>query len=109
MSSTSARIGFVLVASLGSALGCASAAPDTPSYATEELGEVSDAIVGGVRAETYPEAALVDMSRGGRTVSICSGSIIAPRVVLTAGHCVDGTRVCRDAAAGARRWPRVRR
>ena len=68
MSSTSARIGFVLVASLGSALGCASAAPDTPSYATEELGEVSDAIVGGVRAETYPEAALVDMSRGGRTV-----------------------------------------
>jgi hypothetical protein len=42
-------------------------------------------IVGGTRASDHPEAVLVDM--GG---SACSGSVIAPRVVLTAGHCVDG-------------------
>ena len=42
-------------------------------------------IVGGTRASDHPEAVLVDM--GG---AACSGSVIAPRVVLTAGHCVDG-------------------
>ena len=36
-------------------------------------------------ATAYPEAALVDMG-GGR----CSGAVVAPRVVLTAGHCVTG-------------------
>jgi len=42
-------------------------------------------IVGGTTATAFPEAVLVDM--GG---SACSGSVIAPRVVLTAGHCVYG-------------------
>ncbi len=44
-------------------------------------------IVGGVRASDHPEAVLVDMDG-----AACSGSLIAPRVVLTAGHCVDGSR-----------------
>ena len=45
-------------------------------------------IVGGVRASDHPEAVLVDMDG-----AACSGSLIAPRVVLTAGHCVDGSSV----------------
>ena len=41
-------------------------------------------------ATAYPEAALVDVLRGGQLGAYCSGALIAPSVVLTAGHCVKG-------------------
>ncbi len=51
---------------------------------SETLGEVvSQPIVGGTPATTYAEAALINAPG-----FICSGSVIAPKVVLTAGHCV---------------------
>jgi hypothetical protein len=40
----------------------------------------------------YPEAALVDVLRAGQLGAYCSGALIAPSVVLTAGHCVKGQR-----------------
>ena len=49
-----------------------------------------DAIIGGTVASGYPEAVLIDMSKGGQLYAACSGSVIAPHVVLTAGHCVIG-------------------
>lgn len=63
---------------------CSAAPPDEEIAATNER----EPIVGGTAATGYPEAALVNMSQKGTTVAICSGSVIAPQVVLTAGHCI---------------------
>lgn len=64
-------------------LGC-SASPDTSS-ATERADDDGHAIKGGVPATAYPEAVLLDLGGG-----YCSGSLVAPQLVLTAGHCVAG-------------------
>jgi hypothetical protein len=50
----------------------------------------TDNIVGGTTATAYPEAVLVDLYSGGQLVAACSGSLVAPKLVLTAGHCVYG-------------------
>lgn len=87
----------LLAATLASfaALGCAPAGTDEESdesAVTEDDDAASDgrAIVGGQTATAYPESVLIDMAKGGQLVAICSGSLIGPRDVITAGHCVHG-------------------
>jgi hypothetical protein len=56
----------------------------------EPTGTLGSPILGGSVASAYPEAALVDLYAKGQLIAACSGAVISPLVVLTAGHCVTG-------------------
>ena len=78
----------VLVGFFASLSACA--VSSTEFDEPERLGDDTQAIKGGSLATDYPESVLLLMKVGGSPKSLCSGSMIAPRVVLTAGHCVHG-------------------
>ncbi|MDB4938875.1 MAG: hypothetical protein JWP87_5847 [Labilithrix sp.] len=79
----SAFAAAAFAAGIGS-IGCAEPEEPATSQDQEVLGEkVSQPIVNGSPASAYTEAALINAPG-----FICSGAVIAPRIVLTAGHCV---------------------
>jgi secreted trypsin-like serine protease len=68
--------------------GCAAAAPGTGTDAEHE-GETHSAIVNGSPSPAAQDAAvLITIGADGQ---YCSGALIAPNLVLTARHCVQGT------------------
>jgi hypothetical protein len=68
----------------GAVVGC-SGSPATG----EDVGAANEPIVGGSLATQYPEAAYLDIDITATGEYLCSATLIAPKVVLTAGHCVD--------------------
>ncbi len=75
---------FSSVVSLAFASGCASQVDEDAR--DEPIAVADQSIIGGRPASSYTEAALINTSS-----YICSGSVIAPRVVLTAGHCIGAS------------------
>src|SRR5512140_1040358 len=79
---------------LALATGCSAADAPNPGSsdpAGESVAVTVEPIIGGAEAVAYPESALLDIDRGPTgSYWVCSATLIAPRVVLTAGHCVDG-------------------
>ena len=74
-------LGIVALASL---LACSGEVTD--SRDEENTSAVMEAIIGGVPASaTYPEAVLLNMKSTGGLGYSCSATLIAPKVVLTAG------------------------
>src|SRR3954463_68321 len=85
MKDISIGVKSTLVITAFTLVGCVQPA-DSESQEEEAVGEkVAQPIVNGTSASAYTEAALVNGPG-----FYCSGAVIAPRVVLTAGHCVVG-------------------
>lgn len=93
MTDDSSRRLFLAVLSLVAAIapsGCIG----EPGEDEGSISSTEEAILGGTSVSAqYPEAATI-MGTGGSVPSgygwYCSATLIAPKVLLTAGHCVDG-------------------
>jgi hypothetical protein len=81
------RSSLVLLIALAAA--CSALPPSEEGQRIDDSAAVSSPIIGGTLASDHPEAALITMTQG-NAAYMCSGAVIAPRVVLTAGHCVAG-------------------
>ena len=75
----------IVLGSFGSS-GCDAGETDE----SPEVASQSDDVVEGSIAHGYAEAVHINMADAYGPAGVCSGALIAPTVVLTAGHCVEG-------------------
>lgn len=80
---------LAMMMTVTTAAGCADPVEDVE---TEEQGETNSELAGNARTD-QGDAAVVGIlyqPKGSTGTLICTGSVIAPKVVLTAGHCTAG-------------------
>lgn len=66
------------------AAAVAACATDAPTYSVR-----TEAIVGGENTSEYPAVAHISVTTTGGGTFSCSSTLISPRVLLTAAHCID--------------------
>lgn len=80
---------LVLLACLTLAAGCVASAPDEDDDTASTA-----AIIGGRKTSSYPAVmALFAGNLGTGEGALCTATLIAPRVLLTAAHCVSAAEV----------------